>query len=217
MPKGDKEFDEYFENQVNYVSKKTSGKTPEWTHIPQADISELNAHFTRWREAYTITLGRHSSEDISEKNRLRKTAEQAARSFTNYFLRHKAVTDYDRDCMKVTNRKTSRTLRFEVSETAALILRIREIGQIQALFTVQDAANKAKPAGYLGAVFAWGFFDEVPQSIDDLPHRMLATRSPFTLKFDGADRGKRVWISAAWQNRRGIIGNFCPMQTTLVP
>ena len=217
MPKGDKVFDEFFSNLDNYVSEKTSGRNPEWTHIPQADINELNAHHAKWREVYEITLGKHNSEDIREKNRVRKITETALRGFINYFLRHKAVSDYDRDCMKITNRRSTRTLRFDVNEAVALILKIREISEIQAFFTVKGAANKAKPTGYYGAVFAWGFSDEVPKTIDELPHRVLATRSPFSLKFNGADRGKRVWISAAWQNRRGIIGNFCPVQTTLVP
>jgi len=217
MPKSDKGFDEFFTNLINYVSEKTSGKNPDWAHIPQTDIADLNAHHVRWREAYEITLGKHNSEDIREKNRVRKISEGVLRSFINYFLRHKAVTDYDRDCMNITNRKGTRTQRFDVTETAAMILRIREISEIQALFTVKGAGNKAKPTGYNGAVFAWGFSDEVPKSIDELTHRVLASRSPFILKFDGADRGKRVWISAAWQNRRGIIGDFCPMQTTLVP
>ena len=217
MPKSDKGFDEFFTNLNNYVSEKTFGRNPDWAHISKEDIDDLNTHFTRWREVYEITLGKHNSEDIREKNRVRKSSEKALRSFINYFLRHKAVTDYDRDCIKIANRSATRTQHFEVNETVALILRIREISEIQALFTVKGAANKAKPTGYYGAVFAWGFSDEVLKSIDDLPNRVLATRSPFTLKFDGADRGKRVWISAAWQNRRGIIGNFCPMQTTLVP
>ena len=217
IPKGDKGFDGFFNNLNNYVPEKTSGKNPEWTHIPREDTEDLNAHFSRWHEAYEITLGKHNSEDIREKNRVRKIAEAVLRNFVNYFLRHKAVSDYDRDCMKIPNRRTTRTLRFEVTELVSLILRIREISEIQALFTVKNAANKAKPTGYNGAVFAWGFSDEIPKSVDDLPHRVLATRSPFTLKFDGADRGRRVWISAAWQNRRGIIGDFCPMQTTLVP
>jgi len=217
MPKGDKGFDEFFANLVNYVSEKTSGRSPAWTHIPKEDIDDLKAHFLKWREVYEITLGKHNSEDISEKNRVRKIAETALRAFINYFLRHKAVTDYDRDCMKITNRRSTRTQRFIVNEIVALILRVREISEIQALFTVKGASNKAKPTGYNGAVFAWGFSDEVPKSPEDLPNRVLATRSHFTLKFDGKDRGKRVWVSAAWQNRRGIIGNFCPVQTTLVP
>jgi hypothetical protein len=45
----------------------------------------------------------------------------------------------------------------------------------------------------------------------------LATRTPFTLTFTEAEKGKRVFIALAWQNEKGERGPFYQIEETFIP
>jgi len=45
IPRNDAEFDTWFRNLLSYVVEKTNGTPPEWDHIPQRHIAELNAAY----------------------------------------------------------------------------------------------------------------------------------------------------------------------------
>jgi hypothetical protein len=55
----------------------------------------------------------------------------------------------------------------------------------------------------------WTISEEEPTSLDGYVKHSLASRTPYALKFDTHDSGKRVWISIAWQNARGVLGDYC--------
>lgn len=78
--------------------------------------------------------------------------------------------------------------------------------------------SKAKPLNYDGAVFIWKISDEMPLRIQDYNsgHR-LASRRIFRLPFDNEFRGRRVWFRSAWQNKRGILGEYSAPQSTVIP
>jgi hypothetical protein len=60
----------------------------------------------------------------------------------------------------------------------------------------------------------WTHIDD--EDYGDLKHS-LASRTPYPLKFDTHDSEKRVWIRIAWQNARGILGDYCEAKTAIVP
>jgi hypothetical protein len=45
----------------------------------------------------------------------------------------------------------------------------------------------------------------------------MASRTPFTLHFDETERGKTVQIALAWQNERGILGQWSEYKAAIVP
>jgi len=84
-------------------------------------------------------------------------------------------------------------------------------------FKVAGAAHKAKPTNYDGAVIIWGMLDREPSSRDELPRHIMASRTPCTLSFEEAERGKRVWVALSWQNERGITGPWRGYKSAIVP
>jgi len=114
-------------------------------------------------------------------------------------------------------RDTIRTEHFEVSEMVEFELRLGEIRQILVNFWVKGAAHRAKPAGYDGAVLVWDVLDAPPPEPFALARHTMASRTPYTLEFLDEERGRTVYIAAAWQNERGIIGPWSEVQSAVIP
>jgi hypothetical protein len=81
--------------------------------------------------------------------------------------------------------------------------------------------SKAKPEYYDGAVIVWDLWDRTsgnaPVRPEDLNRHVLASRTPYTLRFDETERGKTVYVALCWQNQKGQLGPWSGMQATIVP
>jgi len=217
IPSGDAEFNQFFKNIAQYVNTKCSGTTPEWPHTQKPDRDELDQAYADWYNAYALTFKPHSTDLTKEKNRVRKESGAVLREFVNRFLRHRPVTDHDRDIMGVPNRKTSRTYHFSVNELVEFEIRLRAIRELEVRFRIKGASHKAKPQGYDGAVIIWDILDAKPSSPDDLNRHAMASRSPHVLRFKESERGKTVYIALAWQNDRGHVGEWSEIESAIIP
>jgi hypothetical protein len=139
------------------------------------------------------------------------------REFVNQFLRFPPVTNPDRAEMGVPNHDTIRTDHKVVTENVDFVIHLSSIRELVVDFWIQGASHKAKPEGYDGAVIIWGLRDTPPDNPDELPRHTMASRTPYTLHFDEADRGKTVQIALAWQNERGILGAWSEYKSAIVP
>jgi hypothetical protein len=54
-------------------------------------------------------------------------------------------------------------------------------------------------------------------SIDGLVHSDFDTASPFTLKFDEADRGKRVYFCLRWESSTNLKGPWGEIGAAIIP
>jgi hypothetical protein len=219
IPSREADFDRFYSHFCEYASAKVSAQGgAKWTHIPQSEVDALLEHHAKWSEAFGKTRGPHTTEDTKQKNRVRAAAVKFLREFINSYIRaHKAVTNEQRDQIRVGNRTTTRSRRREVSEMVKLSVKIVDEGILEFSSRVEGAAGRGKPVGYNGTVYAWAFSESTPKSPAELLLREFASSSTITMKFSGEDRGKRVWVSAAWQNGSGVIGKFCAAQTRIVP
>jgi hypothetical protein len=43
------------------------------------------------------------------------------------------------------------------------------------------------------------------------------TRTPFTLEFEGHERGKTVYFCLCWENTRGEKGHWSEIQSAVIP
>jgi hypothetical protein len=213
IPRNDAEFETFYRNLVDYVMDNNA----RWKHIPQDNIDDLEAEFSQWTEAYKKILVPHSPQITAEKNRVRTEVERKLRHFINRFLRYEPVTDLDRDYMKIRNPDLIRTPHIDVKEVVEFELKLRNIREILVNFWVKGETHKAKPSGYDGAVIIWDILDEPPTSIHDLTLHTMASRTPYALEFDETERGKTVYIAAAWQNERGLIGNWSEILSAVIP
>ncbi|MDR1862775.1 MAG: hypothetical protein LBQ67_02520 [Treponema sp.] len=60
IPRPDAEFNNWFKHLSQYVTQKTSGATPAWTHIPPAEVILLNNSYAGWYTAYAMVLKPHT-------------------------------------------------------------------------------------------------------------------------------------------------------------
>ena len=217
IPRRDADFNVFFKNITQYVAQKTTGSPPAWPHILAADIAALNQSYANWYTAYAVTLQPHTRAQKNEKNRVRLVEERNLREFVNMYLRHRPVTDFDRDSMGIPNPDTTRTDHVEVTETVDYVLHLRDIREIIVDFWISGADHKAKPTGYDGAVIVYDVRETPPASPDELNRHTLASRTPFALRFTEEERGKTVYVALAWQNERGILGAYSEIKTAVIP
>ena len=95
----DAAFNQFFKDINQYVTTKTAGTIPEWTHIPQMDRSYLLQAYIDWYSSYVLTLDPHASHIAKETKRVRLIAERALENFVNRYLCLEPVTGQDRGNM----------------------------------------------------------------------------------------------------------------------
>jgi hypothetical protein len=221
VPKNDREFDAWFKNIARYVTDKTGGTGPEWTHIPPGEVAALNAAYAAWYGDYSPTLGPHTPGDTARKDAARKTANAFVRDFVQRFLAREPVTDPERVDMALRVRDKERTEHGAPVEFVEFFLKPAGPALLEAHFKVRGAEGRARPEHTTGAVFYWYLGEEPPApdaDWDEFNRSDLATRTPFTLHLREGDRGKRVHVNARWQGVRGAEkGPWTETQETIVP
>jgi len=112
---------------------------------------------------------------------------------------------------------TIRTPHIDVPEMVDFVIHLSNIRELVVDFWIQGQAHKAKPHGYDGAVIIWDIRDTPPENPTDLANHTMASRTPHTLTFDEAQRGKTVQIALAWQNERGTTGQWSEYKSAVIP
>jgi hypothetical protein len=112
---------------------------------------------------------------------------------------------------------TIRTPHIDVPEMVDFVIHLGSIRELIVDFWIQGTNHKAKPHGYDGAVIIWDIRDTVPENPTDLKNHTMASRTPHILKFDETQRGKTVQIALAWQNERGITGQWSEYKSAIIP
>jgi hypothetical protein len=198
---------------LDYVNSRSKS----WKHIPAEPRTTLEKAFLEFATAYDATIGEHTRSQLLARREAQSRCTKLLRAFVNQYLRFEPVTNIDRTAMGIPNREESRTERIEVRERIDFELRLRHIRELQVFFKQADANHKAKPTGYDGAVVQWHISETQPSNASDFKFHAMASRTPFTIKFEEADRGKRVWVTLCWQNRRGNRGDFAKFKSALIP
>jgi len=220
IPRSAVDFDVFMCNIIDYVKSKVCAGPPscaEWDTIPQDRFNSLETKYKYFKSAFNNAFEVPTPANNLKKNEALSAATHELREFVNQFLRFPPVTDTDRVDMGIPNRDTVRSVHVVVNETVDYALHIRGIREVVIDFWVLGHTNKAKPQGYNGAVVKWGIYSAPPKSIDDLVFHSMATKTPFPLYFDETERGKIVYIALAWQNKRGMIGGWSEIKSTIIP
>jgi hypothetical protein len=159
----------------------------------------------------------HTPVDTAAKKDVKNAGEKLVRSFVNRYLRYPPVTDGDRIAMGIPNRRGWRTHLQAPGSRPEFGLFVKDIRCIGIRFWDKERSTRAKPHGAAGALICWAILDAPPKSIKDLVFSELATRTPYFLRFDDADRGKWVYIALRWQNTKGEKGPSSGIKSTVVP
>jgi hypothetical protein len=218
MPGGDSEFDKFSKNIVYYVSMKTSGTPPAWDHIPPAAVQGLQTGYAAWNAAYEPTKAPHTPVQTAEKNRVRKVFQKNLREFVNQFLRYPPVTNEDRDNMGIPNKK-DKGGPVQVPDTSPLlIINTGTRRRIIIGYKDEKSGRRGKPKGVHGIAVNWAILDHPPESIDELNNFAFDTNPPLTLSFDESQRGKHIYMAAAWEiEREGEKGPYSAIVEAVIP
>lgn len=79
----------------------------------------------------------------------------------------------------------------------------------------QSAHVKAKPAGATALELYAASSATVVSDPTTLPFRGLITKTPFVLPTLSADAGKTIYYAGRWVTRRGLVGPFSAIGTTI--
>jgi hypothetical protein len=217
IPDNDGKFDKFWEFMNRYVGQKCGGNRPEWTHIPPEALSKMNEAYAVWAAAYAGIVGPHTPVDTEAKNNAKKAGKKVIRAFVNQYLRFPPVTDEDRTAMGVPNRDTTRTPVGVPKTKPVFNIEIKGIRSVTIPFRDEGTESHAIPTGFGGAVVSWDPSDTPIKDPKKLTRSELATRSPHVLTFEEEDRGKIVYVSLQWQNKKGQKGDFSAIQMAIIP
>ena len=213
VPQNAAQFNVFMRNLIDYVKSKQE----EWVHIPEDRFDELVDAYLIFETAFEAAFGPHTSVQTQARREAQALTTRLLRAFVNQFLRFPPVTDVDRIEMGIPNRDKIRTPHIDVPEMVDFVIHLSSIRELVVEFWIQGEARMAKPEGYDGAVIIWGVRDTPPASQRELTHHILASRTPFTLRFDETERGKTVFVALAWQNERGILGQWSEFRSAIIP
>ena len=216
IPSNMAEFNIWFRNLNDYVEKKTS-QTNKWNHIPEEELEKLRDAYSNWERDYneSVTSGLVSAPRM--RNKAREDAEKIIRPFVKWYLQCPHVTDEERVEISIPIYAKKRTLHLTVTEKIKVVLVIKGPRVVEIHFSILGAEGKAKPYRYAGAAIRWALLDHKPKSRSELTNFEIATRTPFKLRFNEEDRGKDLYVSLAWQNARGIRGEWSSILSEKVP
>jgi len=192
-------------------------KGQEW-NVSAAEIAELNALTEAAAAAREMTL-------LDSGGKVHTAALKAALKAMAAFMRRlkktrffsPPLTEADFANLGLKLPDLIPTKRDKVREQLDLTLTLRNHREIIVNFRVKDSTRRAKPRDYLGAVIRWSISFIPPNNHDELVNSVIANRSPHALQFDESQRGKTVYIAAAWLNARGILGPWSEIKSAVIP
>ncbi|MDR2419303.1 MAG: hypothetical protein LBD79_09660 [Treponema sp.] len=188
--------------------------------IPADVVSASRAYY----DAYKNTLDIAQAPDTRGKaaTAAKNAAKKALRNNLNVFIAryidyNDVITVPIRDNLGLPVKDTTRTSIATPTTHPEFFVRVKDIRALEIHFKAIGSASKAKPYGYNGAVISYGVLDTPPKEPSELPHSLLATKTPYTLYFSEADRGKRVYIALTWQNEKGEKGPYSQIVEAYIP
>ena len=189
--------------------------------FPEAVFQELMALRNTFSEKLTTAEApaTRTKAAVQAKNNARKAFEKRLRQVIKEYLTYNhALTDEDRDDLGLPIYKTTRTKAPVATNYPDFDIDSGTIRRLVIHFFDQGSVkSKAKPAGQHGSEIRWAILDTPPVDVADLIHSSFDTRTPFTLDFEGHERGKTVYFCLCWENTRGEKGPWSEIQSAIIP
>jgi hypothetical protein len=186
-----------------------------WTQAEvTAVLAAINAFLTA-RSAY--------GQDDSSRNRLakdeaREAAKNAMRDFANTSIRYnKLMKEEDKRYYGIHTPDPVPTpipapSSFPEAEPDTSVIR-----QVTINFWDSGTKKRGKPHRVHGAEIRWALLEHPPASETELANSDFDTASPFTLRFDESDRGKRLYFCLRWETTTNLKGPFGEIYSAVIP
>ena len=203
---------------INFLT--ALGKILERIGFPNAVYQQLEDLKNTFEAKYGIAVApeTRTKAAVQEKNSAREVLKKTLRqSIAEYLTRNHLLTDADRDNLGLPIHKTGRTPARIATTYPDFDIDSGTIRRLTIHFYDQGSKSKAKPDGQHGVEILWAISDTPILNVEDLIHSAFDTRSPFTLNFQGEERGKTVYFCLCWENTRGEKGPWSEIQSAIIP
>jgi hypothetical protein len=216
LPEQDRSFLQWVINFLSYLFPSLAR-----FNFPNDKYQELVALRNDFSEKLDIAEApaTRTKLTVQAKNTSRAALKKAVRQNVKEHLTYNsAVTDEDREGLGIPIHKSSHT-----PSPVAITYPDFDIdsGTIRRLiihfFDQGQKKSKAKPAGQHGAEIRWVISETPVVDVAELVHSSFDTRTPFTLEFQGHERGKTVYFCLCWENTRGEKGPWSEIQSAIIP
>jgi hypothetical protein len=214
VPKSDDGLLHWAGNLIGYVIGHATAMG-----IDTGALTPLNPLFSAYQDALEqMADPNHGALDTQRKNEARDALTTELRSFVMGFITYNPkVTDDDR-------REIGTPIHDKV-RTPAPVPTSRPIIETAALDNRQVAVDlrelagdkRGKPDGVHGAEILYEIRDEPPVVAEDLRHSSFATKTQMVYTFTEAERGKKVYFAARWENARGEKGPWSDVISAIIP
>jgi len=188
-----------------------------WEHVPKPSFEDLNQWVVSYEKVFKNTPEDNTRAQLERRNHAQRECESMIRYFIRFYLRNPVVTNDQLISMGIPPIDNIKTPSKVVHETVDFVIHVKGTNNLIVDFWETGKTSKARPKGYNGAVIIWKLADDEPKSNNEYTEHTLATRTPYTLEFDTHSSGKRFWMRIAWQNARGILGDYCEAESAIVP
>jgi hypothetical protein len=215
IPRKDVDFNQWVGTFMTTIQQLASSLS-----IPQTAVDELVVLQTAWNTKYSLaeTPATRTSATVVEKDEARAALEPKLRTFVSEYVRHNhLVTDADRVNLGLPIPKTTRTPAPIPTTYPEFSIDSSVIRRLTIHFRDQGDDSGAKPYGVHGAEIKWGYSSEETPSPATLLYSVFDTRSPYTLEFEEANRGRTVYFCLRWENTRGDKGPWSEIVSAIVP
>ena len=204
IPDSDAEFDNWQENAVT----RSETNATAWGIDVEA-IADLKAKQALWTSAYAKAKNSQSrsTSDVHAKDEARAAYEKELRIFVGEFLAiNRKISNLERENLGLTIRSTVRIP--VAAPTSVPIGKIDPSLNLRHSITVTDSVSngKAKPKGVFGCEVWIKVGTEMPTESSEFTFHGIDTRSPYTVTFEDADKGKTAYYRLRWINKRGEAG-----------
>jgi hypothetical protein len=184
----------------------------------QAEVTAVLGKIDGFLAAWDAYSDDNSTGKRVTKDETRDAAKDAMRDFANTSIRYnKLMTDeqklyYGIHPADKTHTPAGEPETFPEGEADTSVIR-----QITIHFWDSATKKRGKPHGVHGAEIRWAVLEHPPVSEKELVHSDFDTASPFTLKFDESERGKRVYFCLRWESTTNEKGPDSEIYSAVIP
>jgi hypothetical protein len=181
--------------------------------IPKEVTGALKAELAAYTAAHTVCENPNAGKlDRETRNEKREILTASIRKIKNAYIDADplgAVTDKTRLAFGLEPKDHTRTDIPVPTEVVPFELAGAQYLQIA-------VTHPPKPAGYLGAVAFFTTGTNAPADHEALARSKLLTKPHEIMIFDEKELGKTLYISLRWENEKGELGPWSPVQSKVI-
>ncbi|MDR0605492.1 MAG: hypothetical protein LBG80_14430 [Bacteroidales bacterium] len=190
-------------------------------NFPREVLDNLDVVLQKYTDAYKVSQNpaTRTKVSIQAKTDARKILEKDIRQIVGeYLVKNHLMTNTNREMLGLPIPKTTRTPVAVAAEYPSMETDTSVSKQVSIyFFPLGGKRFDAKLDGQNAVETVWAISDTPIVDTENLTNSAIDTRSPFTITFQGHERGKMVYFALRWLNTRGEPGPWSNIFNVVIP